>query len=63
MKYAVTIIESERGWGQRVDDVLYFDTEKEAIDYANDYNKRHNPPGPVPDWYMVASYSGEVRGK
>lgn len=56
--YKVTIIESERGWGQRVDEIKEFDTEKEARDFVKDYNTKHNPPGPVPDWYMVAVYQG-----
>lgn len=52
-KWRVDIIEFERGWGQRLDDVRWFDTEQEAKDFANQYNSR-NPPGPVPDWYMAA---------
>jgi hypothetical protein len=63
VKYSVTIIESERGWGQRVDEILYFDKAEEAIKYTDDYNKQYNPPGPVPDWYMVAIYNGLVKEK
>lgn len=62
--YRVDIIESERGWGQKVDDTLYFDNEAEARQYAIDYNERHNPPlkpgQGVPDWYMYADYRGKV---
>lgn len=52
--WRVDIYESERGWGGRVDESLYFDTFEEADKYKTDYNDKHNPPGPVPDWYMVA---------
>lgn len=58
MKYHVQMIESERGWGQRIDEVKEFDTEEEALKFANDYNAKHNPPGPVPDWYIIARYVG-----
>jgi hypothetical protein len=57
-KFVVSIIESERGWGQKVDDVFHFDTDKEARDWAKLYNMKYNPPGPTPDWYMYASYDG-----
>lgn len=62
--YRVDIIESERGWGQKVDESIHFDNAEEAIKYANDYNEKFNPPlkagQPVPDWYMVARYVGAV---
>lgn len=62
--YRVNIIESERGWGQKVDETLYFDNADEAKQYANDYNTKYNPPlkpgEGVPDWYMYASYEGKV---
>jgi hypothetical protein len=47
------IIESERGWGQRVDQVMKFDTQAEAIQYRNQFNQSNNLPD-VPDWYMYA---------
>jgi len=60
--YKVDIIESERGWGSKVDEVLYFDNEAEAREYARAFNarniarERHNKS--VPDWYMRADYRG-----
>lgn len=55
--YRVDIIESERGWGQKVDETIYFDNESEARDYVKQYNDKHNPPVQVvPDWYMYAEY-------
>ena len=54
MRTKVIIIESERGWGAKVDEEIEFDTLEEARKYAKDYNDKWNPPGPVPDWYMYA---------
>lgn len=60
-KYEVDLIESERGWGQRVDETRYFDTEQEAKEFVTEYNKQ-NDATTVPDWYMYARYNGLVRG-
>lgn len=62
--FRVDIIESERGWGRKIDETIYFDNEVEARDYVKDYNDKYNPPRMpgqgVPDWYMVAEYVGKV---
>lgn len=58
--YRVDIIESERGWGSKIDDTIYFDNEREAVTYVQEYNDKYNPPGPAPDWYMIARYVGKV---
>ncbi len=58
--FKVVIIESERGWGQKVEDIIYFDNEPEAREFVTNYNK-DLPPGPAPDWYMMAQYEGMVR--
>ena len=58
--YRVDMIESERGWGQKLDEVLYFDNEAEARQYAIDYNTKHNNLDYVPDWYIRAEYRGRV---
>lgn len=52
--YRVTIIESERGWGQRVDEVKDFLTPEDAEKFVTEFNKKNDLPY-VPDWYMVAS--------
>lgn len=57
--HKVYIIESEAGWGQKVDEVKLFETKSEALKFVEDYNAKYNPPGPVPAWYMVAQYAGE----
>jgi len=53
VKYIAVIIESERGWGRKIDEVKEFDTEQMRDDFIKEYNSM-NPPGPAPDWYMVA---------
>ena len=57
--YRVDIIESERGWSSKVDEVLYFDNEEEAREYARAFNAR-NTAAAAPDWYMRADYCGRV---
>ena len=57
--FRVDIIESERGWGQKIDEIKYFDNEDEARDFVTQYNSK-NPPGPAPDWYMQAEFVGKV---
>lgn len=58
--YRVDIIESERGWGSKIDETIYFDNEAEARKYAIDYNNTYNTAIEVPDWYMRADYVGKV---
>lgn len=57
--FRVDIIESERGWGQKIDESKYFETEAEAKAFVQFYNKTL-PRGPAPDWYMRADYFGKV---
>jgi hypothetical protein len=57
--YRVDIIESERGWGRKIDETKYFDNEEEARQFCKDYNSK-NPDGPAPDWYMQADYIGKI---
>jgi len=55
--YRVDIIESERGWGQKVDERRYFsgpNALKEAEAFVTDHNRKSMPPGPVPDIYWRA---------
>ena len=53
MKYKATIMEYERGWGSRVDEVREFDTESERDAFIVEFNS-HNTADTAPDWYMVA---------
>lgn len=59
-KYRVDIIESERGWGSKIIDTLYFDTEPEAKSHAADVNSK-NTETTVPDYYIYADYRGLVQ--
>lgn len=55
--YKVVVIESERGWGQKVIDTKFFTgatAEKEAEAYALDINK-DNVSETVPDYYIKAT--------
>lgn len=51
--YNVLIIESERGWGQRVDSKKEFKSLEEAERFIEDFNSANNQDI-VPDWYMYA---------
>ena len=53
-KYRVDIIESEAGWGQRIDERKDFDSREEANEFVENYNKSNNLPQ-TPSWYMYAS--------
>jgi hypothetical protein len=53
-KYRVDIIESERGWGQRVDERKYFTSLAKASKFVTEYNAKNDLPY-VPDWYMYAA--------
>ena len=59
----VLIIESERGWGQKIDEVKDFATREEAEKFCCEYNDKHNPPmDSAPDWYMYARMEDHERG-
>jgi hypothetical protein len=51
--YTATVWESERGWGQSLDETREFDTEKERDDFIKEFNSKNNEPT-TPDWYMFA---------
>jgi hypothetical protein len=54
----VDIIESEAGWGQKIDETLYFTSKDKASKYVDDYNTKYNPPkAQTPSWYMYATMS------
>jgi hypothetical protein len=57
--YQVDIIESERGWGSKIDQVKYFETESEAREFCREFNSS-NTDAVAPDWYMQANYMGTV---
>jgi hypothetical protein len=50
----VYIIESEKDWGSKIDQVKKFETKEEATKFIEEYNKENNQEK-VPDWYMYAT--------
>lgn len=52
-KFKVNLIESERGWGSRVDEVKEFDSYPEAEKFIEEFNAE-NTESSAPDWYMYA---------
>jgi hypothetical protein len=59
--FIVNVIESERGWGQKVDDVKEFDTIEEADEFVKTFNDNQFKEGPVPDIYWMAGEPRWVR--
>lgn len=51
--WRVVVIESERGWGTKVDEIKRFATKEEALAFQRDFNK-DNTASTAPDWYMQA---------
>ncbi len=49
----VAIIESERGWGRKIDEIKTFDTREKALAFIKEYNSYNTSPT-APDWYMQA---------
>ena len=47
-KFKVALIESERGWGQKVDEIREFDTYDEAEKFIKEFNAE-NVEDKVPD--------------
>lgn len=55
----VYIVESEAGWGRRIDEEGEFMTRKEAVRYAEEYNRSFNG-GPIrSEWSMIAKVERE----
>lgn len=54
----VAIVESERGWGQRIDEIKKFKTQKGAKNFIKRFNQNniddYTKTGVIPDWYMQA---------
>lgn len=59
--FHVQIIESEMGRGQEVVENKFFDCEKDAKKFTEEFNSRNDYSILPPDWYMVAVYCGKVR--
>jgi len=55
--FKVHIIESERGWGSKVDEVREFATEAEQEEFIKTHNAQNNS-ATVPDIYWYAVKAG-----
>ena len=55
----VEMIESEAGALRRADEQLYFKTEEVAKQFVERYNTKWNRNNAAPDWYILATYTGE----
>lgn len=53
--WEVALVESERGWGSKIDEYKYFETEKQANEFVKEFNSK-NDKDYVPDWFMYAKY-------
>lgn len=62
VKYRVYLMESEAGWGQRVEETKYFDELDKAEKYVEDFNSHNNEPV-APSWYMYATKPEMVQVK
>jgi len=54
MQYVVPMLESERGWGSKIDGYAGpFDSLADALLYFQNYNRKHNNDCQVPEWYIA----------
>ena len=58
--YRVDVIESEKGWGQRVEETRDFDQLADAQKFVDKFNAVNDKPI-TPSWYMYATQPVEVR--
>ena len=61
IKFRVDFVESERGWGSEYYS-CYYETESEARDIVKETNDKYCSTSYVPDFYICATYFGEVEG-
>lgn len=57
--FKVPVIESEKGWGQKIDDFVIFLTEEKANEFILEFNSK-NDVIVVPDWYMQCEEASPV---
>lgn len=51
--FKAALLEFERGWGSRVDEIREFETEEERDRFIAEFNAK-NTADVAPDWYMIA---------
>lgn len=58
--FVVSLLEYEKGYGQRHLTSYFFEYPERAKDYCNKYNKEYNFSDPTPSWYIKAEYDGPM---
>lgn len=58
--HLVNEVESESGWGSRIDEQHLFPTKELALEFVKSYNQEYNSSPVVPDYYIIQEYKGEV---
>ena len=58
--YRVDMLESEAGWGSRIDEVFYYKNQEDALEFVNRYNAEYNNQKTTPSWYIMACSPVEV---
>jgi len=49
--YKIAIIESEKGWGRKIDDYMVCLSSEDCIVFKNEFNSENTQEN-APDWYM-----------
>ena len=57
--FKVALLEFERGWGSKIDEIKGFDTKEEADTFIKEFNS-YNTSETVPDWYMIAQLTRRI---
>jgi len=52
----VPVVESERGWGRKIDDYMVCLSYADGLEFTKEFNAK-NTETTVPDWYMVVEDS------
>lgn len=60
MKTKVAMIESEAGWGRKIDEIKEFNSREEAVKFVTDYNKKYNNKKVTPSWYIKAELMDSI---
>lgn len=52
LAYRIPVIESEKGYGRKIDDYMVCLSEEDCLEYQKEFNSK-NTETVTPDWYMV----------
>lgn len=50
--FKIAVLESERGWGSKIDDWMVCETREDCYRFREEFNSE-NTSETVPDWYML----------